>query len=208
MTKTKNGVTMKLKYVGPRPVITHHGVTFKDGKEDKYVYLPAALEILKSLEQIKDQINEIHYFEKMTKLNDEDMSKMVLKYHPDLEIVMTKEIESFEIHLQNEIDNVSNNHILSDGEKEILRNNFKIMMPYRIQRAKNKIFYFHAIATIAEIIKEKKIAKIVTEFDDKHWHVLHTLEGELARGRFAIRSNLKTFSEEEKLKIAMQIEWI
>ena len=199
---------MKLKYVGPRPVITHHGVTFKDGKEDKYLYLSAALEILRSLEQIKDEVNEVHYFEKTITLNDDEMSKMVLKYHPDLESVMEKEIESFEIHLQDEIANVDKNHILSENEKETLRNNFKIMMPYRIQRAKNKIFYFHAIVTVGEIVKAKKIAKIVTNFDDKHWHVLHTLEGELARGKFAIKSNLKTFSEEDKLKISMQIEWI
>lgn len=197
---------MKLKYVGPRPIITHHGVNFKDGKADKYIYLVAALEILKALEHIHDEIKDVTHFEKNLQMNDDQMAQMVAKYHPDLEDVMTNEINGFLAHLDLEIEDVDNNQILSKEEKETFKNNYKIMKDYRIQRAKNKIFYFHAVSTIAELIKEKKIKKIVTNFDDRHWHVLQSLEGELAKGKNSVRSKLDTFID-DVLKVELLIEW-
>ena len=40
----------KLHYVGPRVEISHHGIKYKKSKEDKYVYLMAALELLKDID--------------------------------------------------------------------------------------------------------------------------------------------------------------
>ena len=40
---------MKFEYVGYRPIISHHGITFKQGKDDKFVYFPYVYEILNSL---------------------------------------------------------------------------------------------------------------------------------------------------------------
>ena len=40
---------MKLKYMGLKPVISEHGISFKDGKEDKFVYLSFAIDILISI---------------------------------------------------------------------------------------------------------------------------------------------------------------
>lgn len=197
---------MKLEYVGPRPIITHHGVNFKDGKADKYVYLVAAIEILKALEHIHDEIKEIAHFEKNLQLSDDSMAKVVVKYHPDLEEVMSKEIDGFITHLDMEIQDVDNNKILAKEEKETFKNNYKIMKEYRVQRAKNKIFYFHAITTITELIKNKKIKKIVTNFDERHWHVLQSLEGELAKGKNSVKSKLDTIFE-DILKVELLIEW-
>ena len=49
---------MQLKYVGPKPMISEHGISFKDGKEDKYVYIQNAIEILHALnhEYVKGKI--------------------------------------------------------------------------------------------------------------------------------------------------------
>ncbi len=43
---------MKIKYLSARPMISHHGIDFKDGKEDKYVYLIIAVQILKAIDKI------------------------------------------------------------------------------------------------------------------------------------------------------------
>ena len=37
---------MKIEYAGLKPVISEHGISFKDGKEDKYIYLSYAIDIL------------------------------------------------------------------------------------------------------------------------------------------------------------------
>lgn len=198
---------MRLKYMGPKPVITHHGVSFKDGKEDKYVYLMTTLEILKALEHIHDGAKEVHHFEKNGNMKDVEMEAIVMQYHPDLESVMQKEIESFEAHLDEEINNIHNNHVLNHEEKKALRNNYRAMRHYRIQRAKNKIFYFHAVETVCELIRARKIKTMVTHFDEYHWHVLQTIEGVLAKGRSGLKSHLDTFSENNEMKIKLTVEW-
>ena len=45
---------MELKYVGLKPVISEHGISFKDGKEDKYVYI--SLFGINKIEEIKEKI--------------------------------------------------------------------------------------------------------------------------------------------------------
>ena len=42
---------MKIEYAGPRPIISQHGVQFKDGKEDKYVYLMISIQILQAIDK-------------------------------------------------------------------------------------------------------------------------------------------------------------
>jgi len=42
---------MTIKYVGPRPTISHRGINFKDGKEDKYVYLMIGIQILQAIDK-------------------------------------------------------------------------------------------------------------------------------------------------------------
>ena len=49
--KFTQGEQMKFEYVGYRPIISHHGITFKQGKDDKFVYFPYVYEILNSLNQ-------------------------------------------------------------------------------------------------------------------------------------------------------------
>jgi hypothetical protein len=41
---------LTLKYVGPRVEINQHGVFYKDGKADKFIYIAMAAIILKNLD--------------------------------------------------------------------------------------------------------------------------------------------------------------
>ena len=41
---------MKLEYAGLKPVITEHGISFKEGKDDKFCYFPFVLEVLNALD--------------------------------------------------------------------------------------------------------------------------------------------------------------
>lgn len=197
---------MKLKYAGPRPLISHHGVTFKEGKEDKYVYLVVAIEILKTIQNLHDGVKEFHYEDKTHSFSDDEMMMMVMAYHPDLEVVMNKEMEGFQKHLDHEVENLEHNHVLSKEELYVFKNNLDVMREYRIQRAKNKVFYFHVVATIAEIIKKEKIKKIVVPFNDRYWHVLQTLEGELAHTKPPAIAKLTTQNINGELKAIMVLE--
>lgn len=38
-----------LEYAGSKAMISQHGISFKQGKEDKFIYLPYVYEILNSI---------------------------------------------------------------------------------------------------------------------------------------------------------------
>ncbi|WP_419765162.1 MAG: hypothetical protein ACNI28_01800 [Arcobacter sp.] len=182
---------MQLKYVGPKPMISEHGVSFKDGKEDKYVYIQNAIEILHALnhEYIKGKIYK--YDPNFSKLSEKEVENTIIKYKPELKKSIEKEVNSYEIYLKNEIENVKDSHpLLSDLELKALKNNLEIMHEYRVQRAINKIYYMHIIEIISDLIKEHKIKDITIPFNEKFWHVLQTIQGNLAQGKNSVNSKL------------------
>ena len=181
---------MQIKYAGPRPLITHRGITFKDGKEDKYVYLMIAIQILKAIDKDFAECKSYSYDLNTKRLSNEEILSVLLQYEPNLEKNVKKERISYEKKLDNEIKNVTNKN-LSDLEKEILVNNLEIMKKYRVQRAINKIYYMHNIYEIATVIKRESIQEIDTPFYEKYWHVLRTIQGELAKGKSSINMDLR-----------------
>jgi len=169
---------MKIKYAGPRPQISHHGVSFKDGKEDKYVYLIIALQILQAIDKDYESHSSYSYDITTKRLTDDEMSDIMKSYEKDLEKLVSDEIAHYSIKLEDEIQEVDTNKILKQIEKEIFKKNLLLMKEYRIQRAINKIYYMHAISYIGNIIRREGLKEIDTPFYEKFWHVLQTIEGQ------------------------------
>jgi hypothetical protein len=180
---------MELKYVGLKPVISEHGISFKDGKEDKYVYLSLAIDILIALDH-----NYVHNVKYSHTLNEQRLApneilEILLKSHPNLENTMDEEISAYTIHLDKKEEDINNQKHLTEIEKQTYIANLRIMRDYLIQRAKNKIFYLHCIDTIAQSIIHHKIKELDTPFNEKFWHILQTIEGKLSLHK--VSSNLK-----------------
>ena len=188
---------MKIKYAGPRPQISHHGVSFKEGKEDKYVYLMIALQILKAIDKDYEDKKSYSYDLKTQRLSNEEMLTIITSYNPNLEKIAQKEAADYGLKLDEEVKDVENNSTLSEVEKNIWINNLNIMKEYRIQRAVNKIYYMHAIEFIADVIKREGIKEIDTPFYEKYWHVLQTIEGQFADTKTPISTELKVEPDKE-----------
>lgn len=191
---------MKFEYVGYRPIISHHGITFKQGKDDKFVYFPYVYEILNALNH-EYTTNKNRY---STSINLENASidklyKIVEKYFPNIEKSIEDKLKRYKEHLEEEREDINSRPNLSDIEKNIFLTNLDLMKNYRINRAKNKIFYYFAIATIAEIIKEKRIKELDIPYHNKFWHVLNTLQGVLSSEK--ISSNIKVQYFDTKLEL-------
>ena len=197
---------MKLQYAGLKPVICEHGVSFKNGKEDKFVYLPFTVDILKAIDHSYEQKKVYSHQLDSKTLSPNEILDIIIKFHPDLEKTMNNEIDSYKIHLDKEEAEVANRQTLSDIEKETYIANLKLMREYKIQRAKNKIFYFHYIETIVETILKHKIKEIDTPFNEKFWHILQSIEGKLSSHK--ISSTLKVKEENNRLKAILSINII
>ena len=170
---------MKIKYVGPRPEISEHGVTFKTGKEDKYVYLSIAIQILIALDKNCNDEKTYSYNASQKALSDIEMLDTMLRFEPTLEQSIIKEKEAYAKHLDDEIEHIEHREHMNPLNKEIFINNYKIMKEYRLQRAVNKMYYMHCIKEIVEVIKKEHIKEIDAPFQEKYWHVLQTIEGSL-----------------------------
>jgi hypothetical protein len=181
---------VKIKYSGPRPNITHHGIVL-EGKEDKYVYLVIGEQILKAIDKNFGEKRSYSYDISTKRSSNDEILKTMLAYEPNLEQNIMREKESYEIKLNDEIEQASQKENLSELQQDILVKNLEIMKDYRIQRAVNKIYYMHNIHEIGEIIKREKITEIDTPFYEKYWHVLRTIQGELAKGKSSIKTDLK-----------------
>ena len=193
---------MKVEYVGQKPVINEKGVFFKEGKEDKFIYLTFAIDILNAINH-EYTINKKYSSEINHKnLSANEILDIILRFHPNLEETMNKEINSYLVHLDKEEKDVSLSS-LSQIEKDTYISNLKIMRNYKIQRAKNKIFYFHCIETIVELILKHKIKEIDVPFNEKFWHILQTIEGNLSKHK--ISSSLKIPKENIKLTMKLLI---
>lgn len=194
---------MKLEYAGLKPIINEHGISFKDGKEDKFIYLGFAVDILNAIDHTYEQKRKYSHQINAKPLSSNEIVDILLKYHPDLEIIMQNEMEFYLNHLDEEEKIVENRTHLSELEKKTYLSNLQIMRNYKIQRAKNKIFYFHCIETVVETILKYKIKELDTPFNERFWHILQTIEGNLSNHK--ITSTLKITKEEESLKAMLMI---
>ncbi|PRM92333.1 hypothetical protein CJ672_05520 [Arcobacter cryaerophilus gv. occultus] len=191
---------MKFEYVGYRPVISHNGVTFKQGKDDKFIYLPYAYEILNALNhEYTTNKNKYSNSINLDNSNIDKLYKVVETYFPDIEKSIEDKLKKYKEHLEEERENIISRPNLSDVEKNIFLTNLDLMKNYRINRAKNKIFYYFVIATIVEIIKEKRIKEIDIPYHNKFWHVLNTIQGVLSSEK--INSNIKAVYLDTKLEL-------
>jgi len=190
---------MKFEYVGFKPEINQRGIVYKQGKDDKYVYFPYIYEILYALNNDYSINNSYSYDIKMDKANIDELFNMVQNFFPNLENDIQKKLDSYEKHLDLEAEKIKDSVSLSEMDKNIFISNLTLMKDYRIKRAKNKIFYYYSISSIAKIIKKNKIKEIDIPFNEKFWHILKTLQDILSAEK--ILSSTKAVYIDSSLKL-------
>jgi len=193
---------MNIKYAGPRVTISHHGIEFKDGKEDKYLYLMIGIQILTAIDKDYGENKSYSYDLSTKRLTDDEMIEVMKKYEPNLNLEMEMESDEYSEHISDEVQRVKDNNILNSIEKQVWISNLEVMREYRIQRAINKIYYMHCIKNIKNVVKRENIKEIDAPFYEKYWHVLQTLQGVLEEGRDSVKTSLRVESDEDKQMMA------
>ena len=193
---------MKLHYTGPKPVISQHGVFFKNGKEDKYIYLKLAVRVLLAIDKDYNKQDKYEtYIKDHDNLTDEKVLEILKTYEPDLEKHVENEEKRYEKHIDTMIEEVKDT-LLTDEEKSIWIKNINIMRPYMIQREINKLYYIHCIKAIKEIIHKDRISEIDIDFSLQHWHILESIAGNLEYGVKSIPTSIKVEPNKEGILMA------
>ncbi len=197
---------LKVKYVGPRVEISHHGISYKKDKEDKYVYLMVALEILRDLDNdYEQQTSYSHCYEKHP-LDEAEVHSVLNSYEEDVEAHVESEYVHYEEKIKHELAFVKDLAHLSDLEKEVWMKNIELMKSYRLQRAINKIYYEHCIENIRNLIIHKKIKALITPFNKDFFHVINSLKGQIIMGKPSLDASVvEEMNKDDKMCIRLQI---
>lgn len=186
----------KVEYVGPRVEISNHGVTYRKSKEDKYVYLMVALEILKDIDNDYTLKPSYSHDFKNKALEESDLHTILECYESSVEECITEECKKYKQKLQHELEYIQKIPHLTEIDKEVWIKNIEMMKEYREQRAINKMYYMHCIKNIVQVIKHKNIREITVPFNKCFFHVLNTLLGALITGKPSLRA--KVIEENDK----------
>lgn len=196
---------MKLEYVGPKAVISHKGVSFKDGKEDKFVYIQACMEVFNSINHSYEKNFIYNYNISNEKLDSSNILNEILQLKSNLKEVCEKELLEKENSYKEYIQSIDSHKELNEEELKVYKNNLKLMQPYILQRVTNKVVYTHLVEIIADKIIENKLHEIITPFNERYWHILQTIQGELSNhNNRSIDSSLETI-EKDGLFIKLHI---
>lgn len=200
---------MQLKYTGPKEIISAHGISFKNGKDDKYVYINSAVQIYKAIHHdYKKDVVYTHKIEEF-KLNDEELLTWILSLRDNLKQKAQTELENLKAYLRSEIEENNNHKEYNEEEQKVYKNNLEIMNSYQIQRGFNKIIYNILIEIIVDDIYEHRLKVINTPFNEKFWHLLQTIQGELSNHhKRSIGSKLETKHTDDSMNISLKINAI
>lgn len=200
---------MKLKYTGPKELISPHGVSFKKGKDDKYVYIHPAIQIYNAIhhDYEKNKIYTLNIEGK--RLNDEELTEKIFLLRPEFKKYFEEQVDDIKNYLDEEIDSIDKLNEFTDEEKKIYKSNLIIMKNYRIQRTFNKAVYTKLIETIVDDIFIHKLKEINAPFNERYWHIFQTIQGELSNHNHrSIGSKLDILHDNDYLTISLKINSI
>jgi len=196
----------KVEYVGPRVEISYHGITYRYAKEDKYVYLSSALELLQDIDN--DYEKKPFYSHKCINkpLIENDLHALLKRYEESIEECITEECRKYKLIRLHEIEHILQLPHLTEIDKEIWIKNIEIMQKYRVQRAINKMYYMHTIQDIVQVIKHKNIKQIYVPFNKNFFHVLNTMKGALITGKPSLDAKVtEEYNKDNRMVLKLTI---
>ena len=168
---------MELKYVGPKPIISHTGIEFDNNKEDKYVYLNIVVQLLKALNHDYFEDKTYNYQVHTERLSANELFDELKKQCPNIKVLMEKKNHDIEEEIEHNLQRAEENSVLNEENKKVLENNINIMHDYLVQRSINKSIYYCAIDALAELLKKDHINHLITPMF-QNLHMCFTLSKE------------------------------
>jgi hypothetical protein len=196
---------MQIKYAGPKPIISHTGIEFDNNKEDKYVYLNIAIQLIKSLSDENLKGNKYTYNVNTKRLSDTQLYYELQRYCKNLDKFIDKENHDIEDEIQHNIDRAHESKVLTDDERETLEKNIDLMHDYLIQRSINKAVYYCIVEVLALTIAKAHIEYIIVPIFEKFTHVLHSVQGTLLKLKEPIDTKLSIFKEDNQVYSELRI---
>lgn len=197
---------MKIKYVGPKPLISKTGISFDSEYDDRYTYLNITIQLLKALDHEYFENNTYTYAVDSKRLKDDDIVEGLKDYCKDMEAVVQDAIDAEQKIIDDELKRANENKIITQIEKDALIKNIKMMQAYRLQYATNDALYKCAVKELSERVKRDHIDYIVVPMFQRFAAVLHSIQEELSHQKFPIDTKMDIYEEDGKLMAKMEVK--
>lgn len=196
---------MSLKYAGPKPLISAHGVTFDLNKDDKFIYLSIVAELIQALNHEYEEGKRYTYLTSKKPLDTDRILELIRQNDPLLDQEIKDRQKSVEEELEEELQRAHENKVLCEEEKEVLIKNIEMLRNYRITRSINKTVYYSGVTSLAHIIQKGHIDRIMAPMFPKFNHVFHSIQGALMKLHPPIDSAIEIYEEEGHLNVRLEL---
>jgi hypothetical protein len=196
---------MPLKYAGPKPLISAHGVEFDLNKEDKFVYLSIVAELILALNHEYVEDKRYTYLTSNKPMDSDRIFELIRQTDPLLDQEIKERQTLVEQEIDEELERAHTNKVLCEEEKEVLVKNIQLLRNYRINRSINKTVYYSGITSLAHIIQKGHIDRIIAPMFPKFQHVFHSIQGALLKLHPAIDSAIDIYEKEGHLSVELEI---
>lgn len=196
---------MRLKYTGPKSLISPTGINFYSAKEDKFVFIGAMIELIRVLDHDYEDSKAYSVQTEQKSFDEKSVIDLIRTYVPDLDEQINQWINKTVQAIDEELLRAKNNLSLSHEAKEVIINNIELMRSYRLQRTINKSVYYAGIEALAALIKQRRIYHVTTSMNPKFFHVLHSVQGSLRHQHPILDSEIDLFEEKGHLMAKLRI---
>ena len=186
---------MDLKYVGDRPKVSQHGVSFDHSQPDRYIYLYAVLELLEALSYGATGTTQHLYKTQKKDLNSQELLDGLKKYIKNIDEVMEQKEDNAHKFVEEYRDRVRKNTLITDDEREAWLKNIDIMKDYYYQYIANKTVYDAALNALADEIAVAEVEDVCIPMFRNYGIVLEDLQQALLEHKPPIDSNFEIVSE-------------
>jgi hypothetical protein len=196
---------MSLKYAGPKPLISAHGISFDLNKEDKFIYLSIVAELIQALDHEYVGGEKYTHITAKKPMNPDQIMELIRQNDPLLDQEISERQKIVESEITEELERGHSNKVLCDEEKNVLIKNIEMMRNYRTIRSINKTVYYSGITSLAHIIQKGNIERIYAPMFPKFNHVFHSIQGALSKLHPPIDSTVDIYEEDGHLTIRLDI---
>lgn len=196
---------MSLKYAGPKPLISAHGVTFDLNKDDKFIYLSIVAELIQALNHEYVGGERYTHITAKKPMDCDEILELIRRNDPLLDQEIQDRQKIVEQEIQEELERAHSNRVLCEEERDVLVKNIELLRSYRINRSINKTVYYSAISSLAHIIQKGHIDTIFAPMFPKFTHVFHSIQGALVKLHPPIDSTIDIYEENGHLHVRLDI---
>lgn len=196
---------MTVAYVGPSVLISSRGITFDTKKEDKFLYLFSAVELLDAIDHTYIGDRVYSYASEVRRWTGDLLMEKLRHHYDDIDTVINTAEASAGSYIDGMVERVRASTTVTEDERRVYVDNIELMRTYMIQRHINKRVYYAVVAQVVACLRHKNIAYISATMNAGCFHVMNTIQRCLRQQKRPLNSLFSFEREGDALMVKLSI---